>query len=1214
LSAACTKCGAALPAGARFCMNCGQPVGASISADEARLARLAAATPSPLAEKMRAAHLEGERKTVTVLFADVVGSTALAAQMDPEDWTVIMNRAFERLAPPIYQHEGTIARLMGDAILAFFGAPVAHEDDPARAIHAALDLLASARAYADEVRRERGISFAVRVGINTGPVVVGEVGSDLKYEYTAMGDAVNLAARMQSAADPDTVLITEYTHRLAAPFFAFEDRGKLTLRGKAEPVHAYRVIGERTGPVQPRGIKGLRSPLVGRDAELAVVNACMERLRQGQGGILAILGEAGLGKSRLMAEVRQSLIADGLLLMADSLLPVADRVSLAVGAISNVPSATGYLPSAIGWFEGRTLSFGHTISYWPFREILRQWSGIGEDDAELEAWSKLERKTSEVFETSEVSEVLPYLASLLALEVKGDLAGRVKYLDGEAMGRQIFLTSHRFFERLAQTRPTVLVFEDLHWVDESSAQLLEHLLPLARRVPLLICGLSRPDPNTPAARLWEIAAREHADRYTEIGLLSLSHGDSAQLVRNLLAMDNLPARVREMIQRRAEGNPFFLEEVVRALVDSRAMVRDATSGRWQATAQLDAITIPDTIQGVIIARVDQLAEDVKQVLRTAAVIGRSFLYRVLKAVAQADRELDRHLAELQQVELIREKRIAPEVEYIFKHALAQEATYESILLHKRRELHARVGQTIEALFADRLEGFYGLLAYHYARADAWDKAQAYLLKAGDQAGSLAADAEALASYQQAMAAYARAFGDRWQPLQRATLERKMGEALFRRGEHTQARECAERALAYLERRLPASRWEVRWAIVREAAVQIGHRLWPGLVLRNASRPVRPEVEEEIRLYYLVGWTEVFEHSERLLLLALKGLNVAERSGFAYGIVLGASGLGLVADIISRFRLAEYFHRQAVALAEQLQHPAALGFAYQNLTVHEFALGNGDAVLEYGGRAAEIFHDTGDLHAWGSIVRFTAYVLEKRGEFTRVLNVAQDLVHIGQAAADAQVWCLGESRRGSVWRRMGRFEDAIASLLKAIELAEAIPDHSTRVESGGELARCYLRLSRLTEALAALAMSEQVVIRQGLRSGPLAWVHICLAEAYLHAAEQSGAQERAAWLKKARQTCRAALKQVRAIRPLLPEALRLQGTYEWLSGRPAAANKWWQRSLAEAEAMGHRHDAGLAHLEMGRRLGGRTHLERAEAVFAEIGAAWDLAKAQELLDG
>ncbi len=1121
--------------------------------------------------------LAGERRLVTVMFADISGFAALSEKVDPESVRDMMNACFERLVPIVEKYEGTVDKFIGDEIMALFGAPVAHENDPERALRAALEMVDVLAAF----NVEHDLNLGLHFGINTGLVIAGGIGTGERQEYSVMGDAVNLASRLEDASERGEILVGSDTYRLTAPLFTFETLEPIRVKGKAEPVQVYRLVGLKAQPGRVRGLetRGISSPLVGRDAEFAAVKGCIEQLLNGHGGILSIIGEAGVGKSRLVAEILRSAQNDGTELL---------------------------------WLEGRTLSFGQTISYWPFQEILWRYADITEDDSESTAWRKLESRVSALF-VENTAEILPYLATLLALEVKDEYAERVKYLDSEAMGRQVFLASRRFFERLAGAQPVVLVFEDLHWVDESSALLLEHLLPLVESVPLLIVGVSRLDPNTPAARLRETAVQNYASCYTEIRLAPLSHIDSAQLMHNLLEIEDLSPRMQEMIVHKAEGNPFFLEEIVRALIDGGAVVHDPATGRWRVTAQIETISIPDTIQGVIIARVDRLEEDVKQVLRTAAVIGRSFLYRVLCAVAEADRGLDHYLAELQAVEFIREKQHVPELEYIFKHALAQEATYESILLQKRRELHARVGQAVETLFADRLEEFYGLLAYHYARAEAWEKAQEYLLKAGDQAGRVAADAEALSHYRQAMAAYARVFGDQWDPVQRAALERKMGEALFRRGEHAQALDHLRRALVYLGKPLPTSRWGVRLAVLREIIRQVGHRLVPGLFLKPLDKTIGMAEQEEARLYEAIGWIDVFIDLERFLLISLKGLNFSECTGFSYGVAAASTGLGLIIDFIPIFWLAEGYHRRAVTLAEQIYHPGALGLSYHGLAFHEYLQGRWSTSLEYDQRAADAFRKAGDLRGWGVAIVIAAFALASQGNLTQSLAYSQDLIRLGQDGADLVVWCWGLSRQGAAQLVTGQLDEAITSLKKAIELAEAIPAHDMRVRVGVDLGRCYLRQGDLERALTMLEGTQRYSIeyktrRQDLIS-PL-WNG--LAEAYLMAAERSDKTAKADWLKKARHACRAALKQGKAFRGGLPEAMKLRGRYEWLRDRPAAAQKWWQRSLVLAEEMAQPYDLGLIHLEIGEQLGDRAHLERAEAILAKIGAAWDLARARGAL--
>ena len=331
------------------------------------------------------------------------------------------------------------------------------------------------------------------------------------------------------------------------------------------------------------------------------------------------------------------------------------------------------------------------------------------------------------------------------------------------MGHQLYRASRLYFTRLAEERPLVVAFEDVHWLDASSAALLEHLLPLIDELPLLVCCVARPEPETALTQIEQLARTAYAERATEIALQPLSPAQSETLVRNLVDLDDLPAGLRDLILAKAEGNPFFVEEIVRSLIDLGGLVRDRSTNNYRVTERATTINLPDTLVGVIMARVDRLDEDLKQVLRLASVIGRSFFYRLLAAISEAERELDESLAGLQARELVLERARDPELEYVFKHALVQEATYESILKQRRRELHGKVARSIELLFADRLEDFSGLLAYHYTQAEDWEKAQEYLFKAGDQAGSIAADAEALEHYELAMAAYSQAFGDTWEP-------------------------------------------------------------------------------------------------------------------------------------------------------------------------------------------------------------------------------------------------------------------------------------------------------------------------------------------------------------------------------------------------------------------------------------------------------------------
>jgi class 3 adenylate cyclase len=606
--ARCSNCQSELPAGARFCSNCGQPVGVATPAEDERHSQLVANTSAPVAAKMHAAHLAGERKIVTILFLDVVGSTALAENMDPEDWTLIMNRAFEKLSPIIIdQYEGAIARLLGDAILAFFGAPIAHEDDPVRAVHAALRMLAETRAYAAEVRAQHGIEFAVRIGLNTGPVVVGDVGSTLKFEYTAMGDAVNLAARMQAAAKPMTALISENTYRFVAPIFEVADLGLIEVKGKAEPVRVYEVQKPKAQAGRLRGLAGLESPMVGRDTELLSLMQLSAAVGAGLGRAAVVIGEPGLGKSRLIAEWKTT--------------------AQAGGADSNRRAFT--------WAEGRCLSYGQNIPYHLLSDLLQSLVGAGGADNKPEQRAALQALVDDVIGAEGAGEVFRYLANLMSLPLEAEAEARIKLLEPQALQNQYLSSLRQLLRALAQRQPLVLVLDDIHWADPSSTELMTKLLPLISEAPILLCLVTRPDRDSHGWKLVAAAREKLGAGLTEINLNPLNEADSRQLVSNLLEIESLPDNIRGLILKKAEGNPFFVEEVIRMLIDRGAIYKQGNS--WAAGKEISTIEIPDNLQGLLLTRIDRLPEDVKRTLRVAsviAVIGRQFSVRVLEQVLE----------------------------------------------------------------------------------------------------------------------------------------------------------------------------------------------------------------------------------------------------------------------------------------------------------------------------------------------------------------------------------------------------------------------------------------------------------------------------------------------------------------------------------------------------------------------------------------------------
>ena len=727
LIASCPGCGAELSGQAQFCMNCGHQL-AQPASDPSQI-RLEQYIPKALLAKLEAARttggIQGERRVVTMLFCDVTGSTAAAERLDPEEWAQIMNGAFEHLIAPIYRYEGTLARLMGDAILAFFGAPIAHEDDPHRAVLAGLEIVQAIGPYREEVERKWGVDFEVRVGINTGLVVVGEMGSDLRVEYTAMGDAINVAARMEQAAQPGTVLISADTHRMVAPLYEFEDLAKIEVKGKSEPVGAYRVLRPRSEPGRERGIEGLDSPMVGRDKELERLLGLVADLRQGRGQIVSVVGDAGLGKSRIIAELHLMLTNEGLL-----------EEEGAGG-----PGAGG--SAGLVWYEGRSRSYESSTPYAPFVGLFNSFFRLDAADSDDEKYGKITQTLTGTQPEGGLSAV-PLVATMLGVTVPEEGKHLLQYLQPPQVKEKTFQAVAWIFERSAAIRPVVLVFEDLHWSDPTSQELLEALMPVTDRVPLMIIAVLRPVTQEPAWRFHEIAARDYTHRYTSISLEPLDEENSRSLVANLLQIEDLPDRVRTLIMGKAEGNPFFVEEVIRSLLDANLVVRE--NSHWRATNEIADITLPDTLAAVITARLDRLSEESRQVAQTASVIGREFTLGILTEIYQTLTHLDQALEDLQRRELIREKSRVPQPYYMYKHVLTQEAAYASLLFARRRELHLQVAQCLERNSPEQVHE----IARHFLETQEQGRAVPYLVEAGDQAARAYATPEAVGYYRRAL--------------------------------------------------------------------------------------------------------------------------------------------------------------------------------------------------------------------------------------------------------------------------------------------------------------------------------------------------------------------------------------------------------------------------------------------------------------------------------
>jgi len=650
--------------------------------------------PRHLAKKILAARkgMEGERKQVTALFADVSGFTSISEEMDPEEVHTLMSECLMFLTEEVHRYEGTIAQFLGDGVLALFGAPIAHEDAPQRALHAALGIRERLTEYALKLK-PKGIEFNMRLGLNTGLVIVGKIGDNLTMEYTAMGDTVNLASRMQSLAQPGTIFVSESTYRLTEGYFDFRPLGEVEVKGKKQPVKAYELLGlgqakTRLGVSVARGL----TPFVGRKKELGHLMDCYEQAKKGQGQVVGIVGEAGVGKSRLLLQLRETLPQD-----------------------------------EYTYMEGGCFHYGDAVPYLPLLNTLRYYFGIDEGEPEISVKQKMRAKIGGLDQRLET--FLPPLHDVFSLKVEDE---QYLKLDAPRKREKTFEAIRNLLLRQSQDRPLVLAVEDLHWMDKTSEEFLGQFITSLAHSHVLLMLLYRPEYSNP----WTSKTY-----YSQIRVDELSLETSAEMVQAMLHEGKAAPELRELILSRAAGNPLFMEELTRSLLDRGFIQR--RNGHYVLTAKPSVIQVPETVQAIIGARIDRLDENLKRTMQVASVIGRTFSYPLLQGVLGGPEDLKSHLADLQAGEFVYEERLFPELEFIFKHALIQEVAYNSLLIERRKDIHDRIGQAVEKLYPDRLEEFYETLAHHYSRSDNQEKAFQYLRLASIKVGARNAESDSV---------------------------------------------------------------------------------------------------------------------------------------------------------------------------------------------------------------------------------------------------------------------------------------------------------------------------------------------------------------------------------------------------------------------------------------------------------------------------------------
>jgi class 3 adenylate cyclase/tetratricopeptide (TPR) repeat protein len=1133
--------------------------------------------------------IESERRIATVMFADISGFTAMSEKMDPEQVTVVMNDCFRMMEHCIEAHGGMIDKFIGDCVMVLFGVPKALEDAPQKAVNTAIEL----RNRLTVFNREKGLAIPlnIHIGINTGPVISGMVGGDRKQDFTVMGDAVNLASRLEDASQTGQILVGPETYKATKPGFNFKVLTPITLKGKAEPVPVYELLSmrETLHRVQPGMDRMISSVLVGRDEEMRVLETHVKGAADGEGSIVNVIGEAGIGKSRIMAELKNGVTMKGVVLL-----------------------------------EGRTVSMGGNLGYHLVIDLLRNWAGITKEDSERAAFAGLESSIRAISPDA-VDEILPFVATLMGLKLEGKHAERVRGIEGESLEKLILKNVRDLITAGARRSPLVIVLEDLHWADASSLDLMEALFRLVHKERIVFINVFRPGYEETGDRIARSVREDHPGRCFDVCLQPLDKQQTGDLITNLLNISGFPHNLRAQIVERAGGNPYFVEEVVRSFIDEGAVV--LKDKKFVLTDKLSSMTVPHSINEVLMVRIDRLDEKTRDLVRTASVIGRSFFYRILAEVARTVEDMDSRLDYLEEIQLIREQKRMEELEYLFKHALAQEVAYESILIQRRRELHKVVADSIEKVFSERLHEFYGMLAFHYSQAEDSDKAEEYLIRAGEESLKASASSEALGFFQKALELYLKKYGKNADPEKVAMLEMNIALALFNRGRYPESFEYFDRVLEYFGMFLPKN------------------------PLSTALKLTTGFFSFFISLYLpFLKWKRVPDSNEKII------VHLFHKKATALGVT---NPMQMFIETICITHLMTKFDVKCVENGPGIVASYSTLFSWPGISFHlsRRILNFVRDRIEPGDSKSRIFYLFSELTLkclsgdWPEKIELDLGLIERNlsmGEFFFTTNSVFWIEYLHIARGDflsAQAAALKIHEVGEIYgndmARLLKYHSTTLLLMKFRMLHEALKEadvdvrETTSAGFGIMLVSAYAFKARILLMLGDAAGAEDSLGHAMKTASGLSTVAQQDGEVFLgrlaldlHLMEEAIAKNDRSTLSvhyiNALKSSKRARMAAANYAFFLVEALKLSGTCCWIAGKQRKALKLWRRSMLDGQRLNDRLELSRTYFEVGKRLleprsrhkelngvKAGEYLEKARAMFEEMNLQWDLDELEKL---
>jgi len=1189
----CPKCQHELPEDANFCMNCGYNLKSQKQIAAIDLNRPHSYTPKFLADQIltNRSAMEGERKRVTVLFADVANYTAMAEKLDPEEIHQIMDGCFTILMNEIHKHQGTINQFTGDGVMALFGAPVALENHAQNACRAALSIQNTLQKFSSDLKGKTGLEFKMRIGLNSGPVIVGSIGDDLRMDYTAIGDTTNLAARMESMATPCTILVSHNTYKRVAKQFEFKALGKLEIKGKENALEAYELLKDKIDRPRLGLERQIFSEMVGREKELNKLELQINKAIAGEGSVVNVIGEAGIGKSRLISELRAS--------------TAMKRATV---------------------LEGRAISSGKDLSFHPIINLLKNWARISDEDTQSAAAAKLETAIRHIC-PEYANEIFPFIATLMGMKLSGRHADRIKGIAGEALEKLIFKNMRDLLIKSTEQTTIAIVTEDLHWADTSSIELLESLYTLSETQPIVFINVFRPNHPETSDRIINHIKNKPSLYHVEIQLQPLTEKMSETLINNMLNIKGLSHTIIDQIIERSGGNPFFIEEVVRSFIDNGAVVK--TNGEFKATPKIENMVIPYTINDVLMARIDRLDENSRELIKTASVIGRNFFYRILVEVAKSIEDIDKRLAYLKEIELIRERQRMEELEFLFKHALAQEAAYASILQQNRKHLHLQVARSIEKVFEERIHEFYGMLALHYIKGEEYGKAEEYLIKAGEEALRISASSEALNYYQEGLKLYLQANKDAADPEKLAMFEKNIGIALFNKCRWAEAVAHFDKVFVYWNIK-PYPNKAVFLILLAQNVISIATGL---AIYRNKRKPQANQRNEEIfYLDYLRGEALFLYDTMRFILFATIAFRRASKVNLATSPQATIIFMGTSAIFTFGLKMPKLYMK-TISLGDSILNTKSIKYIIHHkdhVTLSHHCSGNWTEIEILEESIIERALQLGEL--WDLVSHLWSFTLVKseQGDFLTVETTIQKISEISK-------------------NYYYDYADVVTGILKAdlqlkrmqINEAQQVSEHGAKFSSkhSSELHQLMfigygLEASIFTkdkEKIEAAVRRGEQIIKQKKFITPLFIAPYLVARfavdiQNLKQSVKINDQLNLSKLQKqAYKSGRKAFRNSKTYAPYRTKILKLMGQYYWLTNRKKRAFKYWRKAIQTGEKLNARPDLSRTYFEVGKslmapesrykELNGITaqeYLKKARIMFEEMELQWDLDELERVM--